>query len=91
MNETNKKNMRAMVSMLEAIKKKKGAAPFVYQERLQYEYYTKNGMPYYKREERYSRKDEPMPVPVFIINDKAYVGFGQYVISSIEKDIERKI
>lgn len=88
MGENNKKNLKILVSMLEKIKKQKGDTPFIYHERVGYTYYTKNGLPYYKSADRYSKKDEPVPVPLFIINDTVYLGFDNFVISKIEQTIK---
>lgn len=85
MDETNKKNLKILVSMLNAIQQKKGNTPFIYYERVAYEYYEKNGIPYYKSANRYSKKDEPIPVPLFIINDTVYLGFDQFVKSALEQ------
>ncbi len=85
MDQNNKKNLKILVAMLEKIKSKKGDTPFIYHERKSYTYYTKNGLPYYKSADRYSKKDEPVPVPLFIIGDTVYLGFDNYVISQIEK------
>ena len=87
MDQNNKKNLQILVSMLEKIKKQKGDKPFIYFERVAYSYYTKNGLPYYKSADRYSKKDEPVPVPLFIINDTVFLGFDNFVISKIEKSI----
>lgn len=84
----NKKNIRILVAMLDAIKAKKGDAPFILRDRLEYQYYSKNGVPYHKREDRYSRKDEPLPVPLFLIDDKLYVGFNQYVMNELDKAVK---
>lgn len=88
MDQKNKKNLQILVSMLEKIKKQKGDNPFIYQERIAYNYYTKNGLPYYKSQDRYSKKDDPVPVPIFIINDTVYLGFDNFVISKIEQSIK---
>lgn len=85
MDQNNKNNLQILVSMLEKIKKQKGDKPFIYLERVAYTYYTKNGLPYYKSTDRYSKKDEPVPVPLFIINDTVYLGFDNFVISKIEQ------
>lgn len=88
MDQNNKKNLQTLVSMLEKIKKQKGDKPFIYFERIAYSYYTKDGLPYYKSPDRYSKKDEPVPVPLFIINDTVYLGFDNFVISKIEQSIK---
>lgn len=85
MDQNNKKNLQILVFMLEKIKKQKGDKPFIYFERVAYSYYTKNGLPYYKSANRYSKKDEPVPVPLFIINDTVYLGFDNFVIKKIEQ------
>lgn len=88
MDHNNKKNLKILVTMLENIKKQKGDTPFIYHERIAYNYYTKNGLPYYKSADKYSKKDEPVPVPLFIINDTVYLGFDNFVISKIEQNIK---
>ncbi|MGQ9843372.1 MAG: hypothetical protein ACUVRK_07375 [Spirochaetota bacterium] len=85
MDQNNKKNLQILVTMLEKIKKQKGNKPFIYYERVAYGYYTRNGLPYYKSADRYSKKDEPVPVPLFIINDTVYLGFDNFVIKKIEQ------
>lgn len=85
MDQNNKKNLQILVAMLEKIKKQKGDKPFIYHERIAYNYYTRNGLPYYKSADKYSKKDEPVPVPLFIINDTVYLGFDNFVITKIEQ------
>ncbi len=81
----NRANVAKLVQMLENIKRRKGDVPFIREGVHEYHYYTKNGIPYYRREDRYSRKDEPMPIPVFIFNDQVYVGYNRYLEAAIKK------
>ena len=87
MDAAGKKNMGILVQKLEDIKKVKGDQPFIVRDRQLYEYYQKNGIPYHRREERYSRRDEPLPIPVFIVNESVYAGFNQHVISELARAV----
>lgn len=80
------KNINVLNSKCEAIAKKAGTKEFVYYDRDTYEFYVKKGIPYYRKEGRYSKKDEPFPTPVFIIGDRVILGFN---LSLIENAISR--
>ena len=75
--------------MLETIKKSKGAEPFIFRDRLPHEYYQKEGIPYHKRDDRYTgRRDEPLAVPIFIVKDRVYVGFNQHVADKLAETVK---
>lgn len=71
------RNMNKLNSMCDAILKKTGNGKFVYFRRDIYEYYKNKNLPYYKKEEKYSRKDEPFPTPIFIAGNRVILGFNQ--------------
>jgi len=76
-NKINTESMNQLNNMCAAIAKKTGSANFVYFRRDVYEYYKNKNLPYYRKEEKYSRKDEPFPTPVFLIGDRVILGFNQ--------------
>ncbi len=71
------KNMNQLNGMCASILKKTGTGNFVYFRRDVYEYYKNKNLPYYRKEEKYSRKDEPFPTPVFVVGNRVVLGFNQ--------------
>ena len=71
------KNMNQLNSMCDTIKKNSGSVNFVYFRRDIYEYYKNNNIPYYRKDEKYSRKDEPFPTPIFVAGNRVVLGFNQ--------------
>lgn len=69
-------NIKQLTNMCDAILKNTGKAAFVYYRRDVYDYYKNKNIPYYRKEEKYSRKDEPFPTPVFVIGDRVVLGFS---------------
>lgn len=74
------KNINTLNNLCAAISKRKGDNNFVYFRRDVYEYYNNKGLPYFRKEEKYSRKDEAFPTPVFIIGNRVVLGFNQDLI-----------
>ncbi|HPS58387.1 MAG TPA: hypothetical protein PK514_09795 [Spirochaetota bacterium] len=83
-NKLVKKNINKLINMCESIKKRTGKSEFIYYDRDTYEYHTKNGLPYYKKQNRYAKKDDPFPTPVFIIGDRVILGFNLNLISAVK-------
>ncbi|PKL19266.1 MAG: hypothetical protein CVV49_01950 [Spirochaetae bacterium HGW-Spirochaetae-5] len=79
-NKVHSGNMNQLNNMCSAIAKRTGSSDFVYFRRDVYEYYKNKNLPYYRKEEKYSRKDEPFPTPVFIIGNRVVLGFNQDLI-----------
>ncbi|HOP62113.1 MAG TPA: hypothetical protein PK358_02590 [Spirochaetota bacterium] len=75
-----KNNIAKLNSLCDAITRRKGDSNFVYYRRDIYEYYKNRGLPYFRKEEKYSRKDEPFPTPVFVIGNRVVLGFNQVII-----------
>lgn len=75
-NRTIPANMNKINNMCSDIAKKTGNGNFVHFRRDIYEYYKNKNLPYYRKEEKYSRKDEPFPTPVFITGDRVILGFN---------------
>lgn len=73
-------NISILNNMCAAIAKRKGDGKFVYFRRDVYEYYKNKGLPYFRKEDKYSRKDEAFPTPVFVIGDRVVLGFNQELI-----------
>lgn len=71
------RNIDVLNSMCAAIGKRKGDNKFVYFRRDIYEYYKNKGLPFYRKEDKYSRKNEAFPTPVFVIGDRVVLGFNQ--------------
>jgi len=74
------KNMDQLNSMCSSIAKKTGSGNFVYFRRDVYEYYKNKNLPYFRKEEKYSRKDEPFPTPIFVIGNRVVLGFNQDLV-----------
>jgi hypothetical protein len=74
------KNMDRLTGMCGSITKKTGNSNFVYYRRDVYEYYKNKNLPYFRKEEKYSRKDEPFPTPIFVIGNRVVLGFNQELI-----------
>lgn len=70
-------NMKRLTDICAAITKKTGNSNFVHYRRDVYEYYKNKNLPYFRKEEKYSRKDEPFPTPVFITGNRVILGFNQ--------------
>ncbi|OQA95886.1 MAG: hypothetical protein BWY23_02231 [Spirochaetes bacterium ADurb.Bin218] len=68
--------------MCSEIKTRTKANNFVYFRRDVYEFYINKGLPYFKKEDKYSRKDEPFPTPIFVIGDRVVLGFNPELIQS---------
>lgn len=79
-NKINSGNMNKLNSLCGAIAKQTGNSNFVYFRRDIYEYYKNKNLPYYRKEEKYSRKDEPFPTPVFVIGNRVVLGFNQDLV-----------
>lgn len=73
-------NINILNNLCASIEKRKGDARFVYFRRDIYEYYKNKGLPYYRKEEKYSRKNEAFPTPVFVIGDRVVLGFNQDLV-----------
>jgi len=74
------KHMNLLNGMCTAITKKTGTANIVYFRRDIYEFYINKNLPYLRKEEKYSRKDEPFPTPIFITGNRVVLGFNQDLI-----------
>lgn len=77
-----KTNIKILNNMCEEIKKKTGKNEIVYYDRETYEYYNNKGIPYYRKQGRYVKKDEAFPTPVFIIGSRVVLGFNLTLINS---------
>ena len=67
MDENNKiipANLKKLTDLCDAILKRTGTSEFVYFRREVYEYHKKKNLPYYYRQSKYSRRDDPFPTPV---------------------------
>lgn len=87
MGPDNRSNLKLLIGKLEAIADKKGTASIVYRDGVMHEFYQRNGIPYHKSDDRYSRRDEPLPIPVFIVNDKVFAGFSQQVVNQLSREV----
>ena len=79
-NQVITKNINTLNNLCAAISKRKGDNNFVYFRRDVYQYYKNKGLPYFRKEEKYSRKDEAFPTPVFVIGDRVILGFNQDLV-----------
>ncbi|HPF07017.1 MAG TPA: hypothetical protein PK293_13350 [Spirochaetota bacterium] len=84
-NKVINKNINTLNNLCTAIGKRKGDNNFVYFRRDIYEYYKNKGLPYFRKEEKYSRKDEAFPTPVFVIGDRVVLGFNQDLVQQALK------
>ncbi len=84
-NKVINKNINTLNNLCTAIGKRKGNNNFVYFRRDIYEYYKNKGLPYFRKEEKYSRKDEAFPTPVFVIGDRVVLGFNQDLVQQALK------
>ncbi|HQO39438.1 MAG TPA: hypothetical protein PK986_03110 [Spirochaetota bacterium] len=87
-NKPVKKNIQKLTDKCESIRKKTGKTQFVYYDRDIYEYHTKNSLPYYKKQGRYAKKDDPFPTPVFIIGNRVILGFNLNLINNARHQLE---
>jgi hypothetical protein len=81
-------NMKRLTDMCASIAKKTGSSNFVYYRRDIYEYYKNKNLPYFRKEEKYSRKDEPFPTPVFIAGNRVILGFNQDLLQKALDSME---
>ncbi len=79
-NQVITKNINTLNNLCSAIGKRKGNNNFVYFRRDVYEYYKNKGLPYFRKEEKYSRKDEAFLTPVFVVGDRVVLGFNQDLV-----------
>ncbi len=79
-NQVISKNINILNGMCASIAKKTGTSNIVYYRRDVYEYYKNKNLPYYRKEEKYSRKDEPFPTPIFVIGNRVVLGFNQELV-----------
>ncbi len=79
MDESNKKSLAVMVSMLQGIDRKTGGAAFIQKDRKAYRFAASGGFPYYlnKVSEQTTVRVE-MGVPVFIFGDRVFVGYNRF-------------
>ncbi len=79
-NQVITKNINTLNNMCALIGKRKGDNNFIYFRRDVYEYYKHKGLPYFRKEEKYSRKDEAFPTPIFVIGERVVLGFNQDLV-----------
>ncbi|HOK01640.1 MAG TPA: hypothetical protein PKX79_07485 [Spirochaetota bacterium] len=75
-------NINKLNKMCTEIKTRTKTNNFVYFRRDVYEFYINKGLPYFKKEDKYSRKDDPFPTPIFVIGDRVVLGFNPELIQS---------
>jgi len=81
-------NMKRLTGMCATIAKKTGNSNFVYYRRDIYEYYKNKNLPYFRKEEKYSRKDEPFPTPIFIVGNRVVLGFNQDLLQKAIESVK---
>ncbi len=77
----NRQNMGRLISMLQQIQNRNSGKPFIFEYNTAYAFALVNGVPYYlkKLSETTTVKKE-VPVPVFILGNRAYVGYQASVL-----------
>ena len=79
-------NIKKLTDMCDSLVKKTGTSEIVYYRREKFEYFKKNLIPYYKKDNKYSRKNEAFPTPVFVIGERVILGLN---LSLIEQSINQ--
>lgn len=77
----NRQNMGRLITMLQQIHARIGGKPFIYENNTAYPFALVNGVPYYlkKLSETTTVKKE-VPVPVFILGNRVYVGYQSSIL-----------
>ncbi|HOD14457.1 MAG TPA: hypothetical protein PK307_03380 [Spirochaetota bacterium] len=78
---TNRRNIGILVTMLGRINARVGGRPFIYESRTPFAYILVNGVPYYeKRVSGSLTVKKELPIPVFILGDRAYAGYSPEIL-----------
>ncbi len=83
----NRQNMGKLIAMLQQIQARSGGKPFIYEYNTPHAFALVNGVPYYlKKISEATTVKKEVPVPVFILGNRVYVG---YQASTLNQAIAR--
>ncbi len=72
----NRQNLVKLIAMLQRIQARNGGKPFIYEGNSPHAFALVNGVPYYiKKLSEVTTIKKEVPIPVFIVGDKVYVGY----------------
>ncbi len=80
--DLHRRNMGTLMRLLQAIQLRTKGAPFIYERRTAYPFVAVRGVPYYEKKlSATTTVKKEVPVPVFILGDRVYVGYQQEILS----------
>ncbi len=83
----NRQNLGKLIAMLQQIHARTGGRPFIYEGNTPHAFVLVNGVPYYvKKLSDVTTIKKEVPIPVFILGDRVYVG---YQASTLNQAIAR--
>jgi hypothetical protein len=80
--DTHRRNMALLVRLLQEIKTRTKGGRFIYEGRTAHAFVAVRGIPYYEKKiSATTTVKKEIPVPVFIMGDRVYVGYRKEIIS----------
>lgn len=81
-NDLHRSNMALLVRLLQDIKARTKGGRFIYEGRTAHAFVAVRGVPYYEKKiSATTTVKKEIPVPVFIMGDRVYVGYRKEIIS----------
>ncbi|MBN2080174.1 MAG: hypothetical protein JW838_14490 [Spirochaetes bacterium] len=81
-NDLHRRNMALLVRLLQDIKTRTKGGRFIYEGRTPHAFVAVRGVPYYEKKiSATTTVKKEIPVPVFVMGDRVYIGYRQEIIS----------
>lgn len=78
----NRRNLGTLIAMLQQINARNGGRPFIYEGNTPHAFVLVNGVPYYmKKLSDVTTIKKEVPIPVFILGNRVYVGYQSSVLN----------
>ncbi|MBP7738707.1 MAG: hypothetical protein KA369_22215 [Spirochaetes bacterium] len=79
---SNRQNLGKLIAMLQQIQARNGGKPFIYEGNTPHAFVLVNGVPYYmKKLSDVTTIKKEVPIPVFILGNRVYVGYQASVLN----------
>ena len=83
----NQRNVNRLIAMLRAIEAQQGGKPFIYEDRQAHMLQIEKGIPYYlKKVSSTTTIRKAMPVPLFIVGNRVFIGFRPHVMKRVIRE-----
>ena len=80
--DIHRRNLALLVRMLQDISTRTKGAPFIYEGRTAHAFVAAGGVPYYEKKiSAATTVKKEVPVPVFILGDRVYIGYRREILS----------